>query len=227
MRVCVEAASEALTQRLPVATGASTQRADHPGVHSQAGPAAVTPVTSIKHQSFRLTADTVLGELRRNHFAVLSTVGPDGAPHSAGVNYGLSTHSGEIALYVMTRAHLQKARDIQNDPRVALVVPIGHRFAQFLPPATIQLRGRAEIIDGADDLGIGVFRGFWIGRRILRAYEKWRRQGETRICFLKITPDPDVRTYMVGSNLLDLSRNMEAGAGRVVIPTGHKQMGPA
>jgi hypothetical protein len=45
---------------------------------------------------------------------------------------------------------------------------------------------------------------------------------ETRICFLKIRPDSDVRTYMVGSHLWDLSRGMEAGAGRVVIPTGHE-----
>jgi len=178
-------------------------------------------MTSTKHQSSRLSADIVMRELRRNHFAVLSTVGRDGAPHSAGVNYGVSTRSGEITLYVMTRAHLQKARDIQSDPRVALVVPIARRFAWFLPPATIQLRGRVEIIDGADEVGTGVFRCFWIGRRILKAYEQWRRQGEARICFLKISPDSDVRTYMVGSNLWDLSRSMEAGAGRVVIQTGH------
>jgi hypothetical protein len=30
---------------------------------------------------------------------------------------------------------------------------------------------------------------------------------------LKITPDSDLRTYMVGSKLWDLSRGMEAGAG--------------
>ena len=81
----------------------------------------------------------------------------------------------------------------------------------------MQLRGRAEIVDGADEVGTSVFRGFWIGRRILKAYEQWRRHGETRICFLKISLDSEVRTYMVGSNLWDLSRSMEAGAGRVVI----------
>src|SRR4029078_10306681 len=79
-------------------------------VQSRAGPTAVAPMTSTKHQSSRLTADIVVGELRRNHFAVLSTVGRDGRPHSAGVNYGVSTHNAEITLYVMTRAHLQKAR---------------------------------------------------------------------------------------------------------------------
>jgi len=165
-------------------------------------------------------ADAVLNELRRSHFAVLSTVGSDAAPHSAGVNYGVASTAGELTLYVMTRTHLQKARDIRSDPRVSLVVPIRRRFAWFLPPATIQLRGRAEVIDSLDDVGTATFSGFWIGRRILKAYEKSRRNGEARICFLKITPDPDVRTYMVGSNVWELSRRMEAGAGRVVIATG-------
>ena len=39
---------------------------------------------------------------------------------------------------------------------------------------------------------------------------------------LEIRPNSEVRTYMVGSHLWDLSRGMEAGAGRVVIPTGHE-----
>jgi hypothetical protein len=49
----------------------------------------------------------------------------------------------DLALYVMTRRHLKKARNIAQSPRVALVVPLPRRFLQFVPPATIQLRGRA------------------------------------------------------------------------------------
>ena len=95
--------------------------------------------------------------------------------------------------------------------------PIGPRLLWFLPPATIQLRGHAEVLDGDDDIGEAVFRGFWLGRRILDAYERSRKNGETRICFLKITPQPIVRTYMVGSNVWELTRRMEAAAGTVVI----------
>jgi len=50
----------------------------------------------------QLTADVVLRALRQNHFAVLSTVGADGTPHSAGVNYGISDSSSGPAVYVMT-----------------------------------------------------------------------------------------------------------------------------
>jgi len=114
--------------------------------------------------------------------SVLSTVGADGTPHSAGVNYGVSNSNHGPAVYVMTRTHLQKARDIQGDNRVSLVVPIEPRALWFLPPATIQLRGHAKVLDGNDDIGEAVFRGFWMGRRILDAYERSRKNGETRVC---------------------------------------------
>lgn len=44
-----------------MATAASTPRADHLSVRSQAGPAALAPMTPTKHQSSRLGADLVLG----------------------------------------------------------------------------------------------------------------------------------------------------------------------
>ena len=168
----------------------------------------------------RVTAEVVLGQLRKHNFAVLSTVGDDGTPHSAGVNYGLSDPDHEVAIYVMTRRHLQKTRDIARNARVSLVIPLPRRILWFVPPPTIQLRGHAEILDWTDEAGNGIFRGFWMGRRILEAYGKSHARGETRICFLKMTPDPVIRTYMVGTNLWELLTHMESGAARVVIPTG-------
>jgi hypothetical protein len=165
-----------------------------------------------------VTVDLVLQELRRHDFAVLSTVGEDGGADSAGVNYGVSAHGDALALYVMTRRHLRKARDVERNPRASLVVPLPRRLLWFVPPATIQLRGQAELLDGSDPAGTSVFRGFWMGRRILEAYDQSRRRGETRVCFIRITPDPEVRTYMVGYSVLEVRRRMEAGAGRVVLP---------
>jgi general stress protein 26 len=166
----------------------------------------------------RVTLELVLNRLRRCHFGVLSTADQQGVSHSAGVNYGVSGPDDELAIYVMTRRHLQKARDIAENPNVSLVVPIPRLLLWFVPPPTIQLRGRAEILDETDKTGTDVFSHFWMGRRILHAYEQSRRRGESRICFLKITPDPVIRTYMVGYNLWEIKRRMESGAGRVVIP---------
>jgi general stress protein 26 len=172
----------------------------------------------------RVTLELVLNQLRRCHFAVLSTVDRDGRSHSAGVNYGVSGPGKALTIYVMTRRHLQKARNIAQNPNVSLVIPIPRLLLWFIPPATIQLHGRAEVLDETDKEGTDVFRHFWMGQRILNAYEQSRRRGETRICFLKIVPDPVIRTYMVGHNIWEIRKRMESGAGKVVIPQGFTSM---
>jgi general stress protein 26 len=168
----------------------------------------------------RVTVELVLRHLRKRNFAVLSTISPESRPHSVGVNYGVSRPGRDLALYVMTRIHLQKARNIRENPNVSLVIPLTRQVLWFLPPPVIQLHGQAEILDGQDEQGTDVFRRFWMGRRILDAYLESRRRGETRICFLKITPDPVVSTYMVGYSAWELRRHMESGAAKVVIPRG-------
>ena len=166
----------------------------------------------------RVTFEFVLKELRNHHFAVLSTSDERGMPHSAGVNYGVSGQGSDLMIYVLTRRHLRKARNIAQNPNVSLVVPLTRRILWFLPPPTIQLHGHAEILDWSNDEGTEVFTRFWIGRRILKGYQDFHRRGETRICFLKITPDPVIRTYMVGASIRQIRRHMESGAAKVINP---------
>ena len=168
-----------------------------------------------------VTFELVLGHLRRQTFAVISTTDEGGIPYSAGVNYRVSERGGALSIFVMTRRHLKKARNIALNSRVSLVVPLPRRLLWFLPPATLQLSGHAKILDWTDDEGRDAFRQSWIGRPILKAYEKSYRSGETRICFLKITPDPVINTYMVGSNIWQLRNHMESGAATVVDPRGN------
>jgi hypothetical protein len=172
-------------------------------------------------QASHVTFEMTLRALRAHNFAVLSTAGEDARAASAGVTYGVSRPGEDLALYVMTRTHLQKTRNIAHNSQVSLVIPLLRRLLWFLPPATIQLRGRAEILDWTDAEGTEVFRHFWVGRRILAAYQEAHHRGESRICFLKITLDPTVSTYMVGTSIWQLRRRMEAGAATVVIP--HKR----
>lgn len=170
----------------------------------------------------RVTFELVLRQLRKRDFAVLSTVDEARKPHSAGVNYGVSRPGDPFALYVMTRRHLKKARNIATNPSVSLVVPVTRRLLWFLPPPTIQLRGHAEILDWTDAEGIEIFRRFWMGRRILKAYNESHRRGETRICFLKITPDADIVTYMVGYSVWEARKHMETASARVAIPLEYR-----
>lgn len=168
--------------------------------------------------SCAVTVELLVKHLRKHHFAVLSTSDEHGFSHSAGVNYGISTSAGDLVLYVMTRRHLLKARNIAQNPHVSLVVPLRRGLLWFLPPPTIQLRGRAEILDWRDAEGTKVFERFWLGRRILKGYRNYHRRGETRIGFLKITLDPVIRSYLVGASVWQVSRRMESGAAKVIVP---------
>ncbi len=81
---------------------------------------------------------------------------------------------------------------------------------------------RAGILDWSDAEATAVFRRSWMGRRILAADAQSRRRGETRDCFLKITPDPLIRTYAVGYSVWDLRRRMESAATTARLPAAHQ-----
>jgi hypothetical protein len=160
-----------------------------------------------------LAYSTVERDLRRQHFAVLATADATGRPASAGVTYGIAP-SGAV-IYVMTRRHLQKARNIDTNADVSLVVPVPRLLLLPVPPATIQLRGRAETLDWTHPGGREVFGSFWLGRRIVKSYEQLHARGDSRVCFLRIELDPVIHTYLVGTGIWRVRSRMEAGAATV------------
>ena len=163
-----------------------------------------------------LTYDAVIKALRKRSYAVLCTVDEHGRPHSVGVDYGVAADGR--AIYVMTRRHLKKARNIVANPYVAMTVPITRRLLWFLPPPSIQFEGTAEILERTDREGTTTFKSFFLGRRILAMYDDFARRGETRVCFLRILPEASISTYMVGHSIFELMRSMEVGAAKVEIP---------
>ena len=165
-----------------------------------------------------LTFEQVVRELRKRDFGVLSTVTPEDRPHSVGVVYGVALPGRPFQLYVMTRRRLRKARNVVENPNVSFVVPLTRRLLWFIPPPCVQFQGRAEVLDRDDAGGVETFRSFAMGRRILAMYDDFARRGETGICFLRITPDPTLSTYMVGHSLWELMRRMESGIERVPVP---------
>ena len=151
---------------------------------------------------------------------MLSTVTEEGRPYSVGVNYGVSLPGTRFGIYLMTRRHLKKARNIVENPNVSLVVSMTRRLLWFLPPPSIHFQGKAEILDRKDEVGTRIFASFFMGRQILRKYKEASGRGETRICFVRITPDEEIFTYMVGYPVWEIGRRMESGAARVKIPAG-------
>ena len=172
----------------------------------------------------RLSFDTVLKELQKSHFGVLSTVTKDGRSHSAGVFYSLSPSARPLEIYVMTRTKLKKARNIMNNSNVSFVVPLRRRFLTFVSSPCIEFQGHAEIIDWKDEIGVAAFKTSFMGRTIVNAYDDMYRQGDTTICFLRITPDPTIFTYGVGVSVWEMRRHMETGSAKVEIPLEYQNL---
>jgi nitroimidazol reductase NimA-like FMN-containing flavoprotein (pyridoxamine 5'-phosphate oxidase superfamily) len=51
---------------------------------------------------------------------VLSTVTEEGRPYSVGINYGVSLPGTPFGIYLMTRRHFKKARNIVENPMCRL-----------------------------------------------------------------------------------------------------------
>jgi hypothetical protein len=163
-----------------------------------------------------LTFDTVMRHLRSRSFAVLATADNDGRPHAIGVEYAVSLSGAHV--YVMTRRHLKKSRNISVNPNVSFAVPLARRLLWFLPPPCIQFDGTAEVLNRNDKEGIESFESTLTGRSILRMYERFERRGETRVCFLRITPGQVISTYAVEHSVWSLITRMEAGIETVKVP---------
>lgn len=91
--------------------------------------------------------DNHIEYLRDQVTAVLSTVSPEGAPHSATVFYWINdivAEHGDFNVYFVTRRHTRKFKNLMNDARVAMVV--GTTFEPF----TVQLEGEAELVETQD-----------------------------------------------------------------------------
>jgi hypothetical protein len=164
-----------------------------------------------------VTFDVILKHLRSRSFGVLGTADAQGKPHAVGVEYAVSL-SG-LRVYVMTRRHLKKSRNVAANPNVSFVVPLTRRFLWFLPSSCIQFDGTAEVLDRNDAEGIESFEAFLTRRTILRMYEKFERRGETRVCFLRITPGQVISTYAVEHSVWSLIVRMEAGMETIKVPS--------
>ena len=160
--------------------------------------------------------ERMLAELARRHFAVLATADAGARPQSAGVVYALEREPA--ALYVMTRSHLRKARNVAANPHISMVVPLTRRLLGFIPPPCIQFQGAAELLARDDAGGLRAFRSFALGRAILRSDARPQRRGECRVCFLRGRFGPVLFAYAVGTSLWRLLRDMETGIERVDVP---------
>jgi pyridoxamine 5'-phosphate oxidase family protein len=85
----------------------------------------------------------------------LATVGPDGQPHAVAVSFRYNAQLDTIDIGGHDFAKRKKYRDVQRNPRVALIVDDLKSVNPWRPQG-IEVRGEAEVLSsGGEALGPG------------------------------------------------------------------------
>ncbi len=161
-----------------------------------------TLTDQVPTRTLELAPEAVLEAIRKQSFATLATTSAEAWPHAAGVLYALS----DDRLYVSTMRSSRKARNILENPRVAVTIPV--RRAPVGPPSSIIFQAHARVLD-LDDASL---------RKAAASGELKAITGHGELelpggCFIEITLPRKVVTYGLGMSLLSLIRDPMNAAG--------------
>jgi Pyridoxamine 5'-phosphate oxidase len=134
--------------------------------------------------------------LRRKNFGVLTSITPEGKPHSIGVVYAVSPSTEPFCIYVITRPVLKKARNIQNNLNISFVVPFPHYIFRIIPPACIQFQGKARLVPIDNPIALKAFQNAIVLRRsMMHSIDL----GEST--FIRIVPDDKIFSFGIGATI--------------------------
>jgi Pyridoxamine 5'-phosphate oxidase len=141
-------------------------------------------------------------KLAKRSFCTLASNSADQRPHVAGVLYVVVDN----VLYVNTLRTSRKARNVAQNPRAFVCVPV--RRLPVGPPSSIQFAATVDIL-GLDHPEV---------LRLVQsgAFKPITSHGELHLpesCFLAITPGNTMHTYGLGLPLHQLIRNPLEAAG--------------
>jgi Pyridoxamine 5'-phosphate oxidase len=166
--------------------------------------------------------DYIERQLRKKTFGILTTVTPQGRPHSVGVVYAVAPPGQPFCLYLITRPVLKKARNIRDNPNVSFAVPFPHYLFRSIPPRCIQFQGKAELLPIDDPIVIKAFQSSIV---LKRSMEHSLRLGES--VFIRIVPDKKIFCFGIGANILQFlipSQNKNLGNFYVIVPENRRMV---
>lgn len=143
----------------------------------------------------------------KRSFCVLATSSAQNRPHAVGILYA----SVGLTLYLVVAEDSIKARNVRQNPRVAVSIPV--RKYLFGPPMAVQFQGTARILPPDDP----TIRGLAGAGRLkkITGPTGLERPG---IRFLEVTPGRRVSSYGLGISLRQLLRDVSQGARSVELP---------
>ena len=148
-----------------------------------------TPVTEGQLKSIRKA-------IARNSYCTLATASAENRPLAVGVLYAVV----DGLLYVSTLSSSAKVRNLAENDRVAVCIPV--RRYPVGPPFSVQFQGRAEI-RSIEDPEISAL--LQAGR--LKQITSHGELDDPAACMLKISPGPRIATYGFGLSLRELLRD--------------------
>ncbi|HEX2809097.1 MAG TPA: pyridoxamine 5'-phosphate oxidase family protein [Kineosporiaceae bacterium] len=148
--------------------------------------------------------------IAKQSFCVLATSSSRNQPHAVGLLYA----AVDTTLYLLVSQDSIKARNIRENPRVAVCIPV--RKYPVGPPMAVQFQGLAEVLTG-DDPGIKDLLA--TGR--LKRIAGYGAADKPGTCFIRVTPGRRISTYGLGVPLVRLLRDVSLGARSVELP-GHR-----
>lgn len=99
-----------------------------------------------RRETIRMTTDEISAYLRTARRIILVTSGPDGLPHPVPMNYGLD-EEGRILITSFRKS--QKVRNLERDPRAALLVESGDAYETL---KSVIAYAHAEIISEPEEV---------------------------------------------------------------------------
>ena len=135
----------------------------------------------------------------RQSFCTLATTSAELRPHVTGMRY---VRIGG-AFYITMHEDSIKARNIRQNPSVAICIPV--KKFPFVPPYAIQFQGTAEILPKSDHRIVDLFEA---GR--LKGIISAKDFAVPGTCFARIEPGRRVATYGLGFSLIQIARNPTA-----------------
>lgn len=92
-----------------------------------------------RKDDIRMSPDEIRAYLREGHTMTLVTNGPHGYPHAVAMFFGIDD---DLTIRFATYASSQKVKNIERDPKVALLVETGTAYSEL---RGVMLEGNARI----------------------------------------------------------------------------------
>jgi hypothetical protein len=146
--------------------------------------------------------------IARHSFCVLATSSAANRPHAVGILYA----AVGLDLYLLIGDDTIKARNIRENPRVAISIPV--RTFPFAPPMAVQYQGSAELVPVDDPEIVALLAAGRLKR--ITGMGALRTPG---VVFVRVRPGRRIASYGIGMSMLTLLRDLTLGARSVEVPT--------